>query len=111
MRDEADYCTLCPHRDGSLDSVCTRDLHPWDRGLAPFPRWASYGRYGFFDSFNPASVTPMSALCQAVLIRLGWVDNDYLSDDQGPILGYARKLQNGDRLERHSQSFNLVRGM
>jgi hypothetical protein len=53
----------------------------------------------------------MSALCQAVLIRLGWVDNDYLSDDQGPILGYARKLQNGDRLERHSQSFNLVRGM
>ncbi|MCY7339058.1 MAG: Tat pathway signal protein [Sphingomonas bacterium] len=50
---------------------------------------AIYGRYGFFDAFNPTLSDPLIAgklLHGHVVPGLTWVDNDYLGIDQGPIV-------------------------
>lgn len=46
-----------------------------------------YGDYGFFDSFNPSFVGPDAKPVKgSVDAKSGWVDNDYLGIDQGPIV-------------------------
>lgn len=45
-----------------------------------------YGKYGFIDSFNPSFVWADAATKGAVVPGHGWVDDDYLGIDQGPIL-------------------------
>ena len=49
---------------------------------------AIYGRYGFFDSFNPTltDAADIKLLHGKVIPGLCWVDGDYLGIDQGPIL-------------------------
>lgn len=55
-----------------------------------------YGQYGFLDAFNPsfrgAGATPAKGSVDA---DLGWVDNDYLGIDQGPILGAIANHRDG----------------
>jgi hypothetical protein len=46
-----------------------------------------YGRYGFFDAFNPSFTFPALARAGRVAPGHGWIDVDYLGIDQGPILG------------------------
>lgn len=47
-----------------------------------------YGRYGFIDSFNPSvRSTDLRIGKGKVDPQLGWIDDDYLGIDQGPILG------------------------
>lgn len=51
---------------------------------------AIYGRYGFFDAFNPTlAAAPSRAGVTAgrLVPGFGWVDTDYLGIDQGPIVG------------------------
>jgi hypothetical protein len=47
-----------------------------------------YGRYGFFDSFNPTLTDPANLPLKhgKVVPGLCWVDGDYLGIDQGPII-------------------------
>jgi hypothetical protein len=56
---------------------------------AMYDRYGSaiYGKYGFFDSFNP-SFTDRSARVEKgrVTETAGWVDSDYIGIDQGAIL-------------------------
>ena len=48
---------------------------------------ALYGRYGFFDAFNPSfTFTDVKLTHGRVLPDLGWVDTDHLGIDQGPML-------------------------
>lgn len=48
---------------------------------------AIYGRYGFWDSFNPTLTDPAAPLKHGrVVPGIGWVDGDHLGIDQGPIL-------------------------
>lgn len=59
---------------------------------------AIYGRYGFFDSFNPTLVDPQQAgtlLHGRVVPGLCWVDGDYLGIDQGPIVAMIANHRNG----------------
>jgi hypothetical protein len=50
-----------------------------------YPR--AYGRYGFFDSFNPSfRNTDVPLNTGLVDAQTGWVAKDYLGIDQGPIL-------------------------
>ena len=59
---------------------------------------AIYGRYGFFDSFNPTLVDPEQAgalLHGRVVPGLCWVDGDYLGIDQGPIVAMIANHRNG----------------
>lgn len=55
-----------------------------------------YGRYGFWDSFNP-TLTDASAPMQhgKVVPGVGWVDGDHLGIDQGPILGGIENWRSG----------------
>jgi len=46
-----------------------------------------YGRYGFFDAFNPSFTFADVKLTHGrVVPGFGWVDVDYLGIDQGPLL-------------------------
>ncbi|MDQ3139564.1 MAG: Tat pathway signal protein, partial [Pseudomonadota bacterium] len=59
---------------------------------------AIYGRYGFFDSFNPTLANPDDVgplLHGRVVPGLGWVDGDYLGIDQGPIVTMIANHRNG----------------
>ena len=59
---------------------------------------AIYGRYGFFDAFNPTLNDPAIAgklLHGRVVPGLTWVDTDYLGIDQGPILAMIANHRNG----------------
>ena len=46
-----------------------------------------FQQYGFLDSFNPTFTDAGAARMGRVVPGVGWVDNDYLGIDQGPILG------------------------
>ena len=46
-----------------------------------------YGEYGFLDAFNPSFTFAEAPLHHGHLApKTGWVDNDYLGIDQGPIV-------------------------
>jgi hypothetical protein len=45
-----------------------------------------YGKYGFFDAFNPSFDYDVPLQHGRRIPGFGWVDNDYLGIDQGPIV-------------------------
>jgi hypothetical protein len=45
-----------------------------------------FGRYGFFDAFNPTFRLQVPVHHGRVVPGIGWVDGDWLGIDQGPIL-------------------------
>jgi hypothetical protein len=45
-----------------------------------------YGQYGFFDAFNPTYRGDLTSPSGRLTSSAGWVSNDYLGIDQGPIL-------------------------
>jgi hypothetical protein len=45
-----------------------------------------FGRYGFFDAFNPTFRLAVPVRHGRVVPGIGWVDGDWLGIDQGPIL-------------------------
>ena len=59
---------------------------------------AIYGRYGFFDAFNPTLSDPATAgkaQHGRVVPGLTWVDTDYLGIDQGPIVAMIANHRDG----------------
>jgi hypothetical protein len=45
-----------------------------------------YGRYGFVDAFNPSFEYDVKLTRGKRVRGVGWVDSDYISIDQGPII-------------------------
>lgn len=45
-----------------------------------------YGKYGFYDAFNPSFDYEVPLRHGRHIPGFGWVDNDYLGIDQGPIV-------------------------
>jgi hypothetical protein len=88
------------------------DPPQFGRALRNFQGGRLYGKYGFFDSFNPSfRDTHVSLRSGSVDGRLGWVDNDYLSDNQGPILGMIANYKTGIIWNAIRKVPNLVRGL
>uniref|UniRef100_UPI0035CAFFF6 glucoamylase family protein n=1 Tax=uncultured Sphingomonas sp. TaxID=158754 RepID=UPI0035CAFFF6 len=54
-----------------------------------------YGKYGFYDAFNPSFRTPEPIQRGAVDPVRGWVSQNYLGIDQGPILGAIANARDG----------------
>jgi hypothetical protein len=55
-----------------------------------------YAKYGFLDSFNPTLRHPVKAPEKGeVFPDAGWVDDDYLGIDQGPILLMIENYRSG----------------
>ena len=56
---------------------------------------AIYGKYGFFDSFNPTLTDPTNVKFGRIAPGVGWVDTDYLGIDQGPIVAMLENRDSG----------------
>ena len=67
----------------------TRAMHArYGRGI--------YGRYGFWDSFNPTLTATAEPLRHGRIVPgTGWVDGDHIGIDQGPIIGGIENWRTG----------------
>lgn len=71
-----------------------------------------YGRYGFKDSFNPSFRDPAHFSASGTVDPVyGWVANDWLGIDQGPILGMLANYRNEAVWRAMRRSPNIVRGL
>jgi hypothetical protein len=70
-----------------------------------------YGTYGFLDSFNPSFRYAVPLLYGQVVPGFGWVANDYLGLDQGPILAMIANTRSGFVWNTMRTSSAIVRGL
>lgn len=54
-----------------------------------------YGRYGFFDAFNPSFEYDVALVTGKVVPGKGWFASDHLGIDQGPILAMIANHRDG----------------
>jgi hypothetical protein len=54
-----------------------------------------YGKYGFYDAFNPSFNYDVPLRHGRTISGFGWVDTDYLGIDQGPILAMIENYRTG----------------
>ncbi len=66
-------------------------------GLALMDRYGAdiYGQYGFRDSFNPTFPKDIETRTGHQTAKAGWVANEYLGIDQGPILTMLENYRSG----------------
>jgi hypothetical protein len=73
---------------------------------------ALYGEYGFIEAFNPSfGETGLSSTTGYVVDGAGWVDDNYFSLDQGPIVGMIANHKNGGVWRVMRQSGHLRRAL
>lgn len=72
-----------------------------------------FGRYGFFDAFNPTLASAAGVQLQhgRVVPGVGWFATDYLSTNQGPIVTMIENYRSGLIWEVMKRSPYLVRGL
>ena len=71
-----------------------------------------YTRYGFKDAFNPSfTFTDAGSRSGAVDPAHGWVANDYLGIDQGPILAMMENHRSGFIWKVMRKNPHIVRGL
>ncbi|GAA4773738.1 glucoamylase family protein [Stakelama sediminis] len=71
-----------------------------------------FGEYGFRDSFNPSfRATDRDVRSGTVDAQHGWVANDWLGIDQGPILGAIANHEDDLVWSVMRRSPNIVRGL
>jgi hypothetical protein len=73
---------------------------------------AIFGRYGFFDAFNPTlrdAATPVKM--GHVVPNVTWVDDDYLGIDQGPIVAMVENYRSGLVWRLMRKDPYIVRGL
>jgi hypothetical protein len=71
-----------------------------------------YTRYGFKDAFNPSfTFTDAGSKSGAVDPAQGWVANDYLGIDQGPILAMMENHRSGLVWRVMRKNPHIVRGL
>ena len=54
-----------------------------------------FGKYGFYDAFNPSFNYDVPLRHGRQIAGFGWVDTDYLGIDQGPILAMVENYRSG----------------
>ena len=54
-----------------------------------------FGKYGFYDAFNQSFKYDMAPKHGRRVPGFGWVDNDYVGIDQGPILAMIENYRSG----------------
>jgi hypothetical protein len=70
-----------------------------------------YSTYGFLDSFNPSFRFPVETQHGAVDPELGWINDDYLGIDQGPIIIMLENYRSGLVWETMKKNPHIVRGL
>jgi len=73
---------------------------------------AIYKDYGFVEAFNPSfAETGLSSKTGRVVAGAGWVDHNYFSLDQGPIVGMIANHKNGGVWRVMRKSGHLQRAL
>ena len=112
MPDENDRGTLAPTAAVASIPFAPEICIPAARALRHFQGGRLYGQYGFFDAFNPSfRDTRVSLRSGSVDAHLGWVDSDYLSDNQGPILGMIANYKTGILWNAIRRVPTVIRGL
>jgi hypothetical protein len=70
-----------------------------------------YSEYGFLDSFNPSFTYDVELNRGRVIPGFGWVADDYLGIDQGPILLMVENHRSGFVWEVMRQNPHIRRGL
>ena len=71
-----------------------------------------YTRYGFKDAFNPSFTFADPAMRSGAVDPVqGWVANDYLGIDQGPILAMMENHRSGFVWKVMRKNPHIVRGL
>jgi hypothetical protein len=70
-----------------------------------------YSTYGFLDSFNPTFTFPVETQHGAVDPEMGWINDDYLGIDQGPIVIMLENHRSGLVWETMKKNPHIVRGL
>ena len=70
-----------------------------------------YGPYGFFDSINPTWNTDVKPRYGHVVRGIGWVADDYLGIDQGPIIAMIENYRTGLIWKTMRQNPYIVAGL
>ncbi|MBW4332072.1 Tat pathway signal protein [Stakelama sp. CBK3Z-3] len=87
MPDGFDDGTIAPTAAVASLPFAPEIVEPATRALRDFQQGRIYGRYGFWDSFNPSFRWPEAKGARgSVDPQLGWLDDNLLGIDQGPIV-------------------------
>ncbi|HEV3017458.1 MAG TPA: glucoamylase family protein [Burkholderiaceae bacterium] len=70
-----------------------------------------YSRFGLLDAFNPSFDYPVKLAYGRLVPGFGWVDNDYLGIDQGPIVAMIANDRDGLVWNVMRNNAYLVRGL
>jgi len=78
-----------------------------------YSRYGEYivGRYGFFDAFNQSFTYDVPLTHGRVVPGFGWVDNDYVGINQGPILAMIENHRTGLVWNKIKQNPYIRRGL
>lgn len=94
-RESFDDGTIAP--TAALGSVAFAPDICVPTALALMDKYGSdiYGQYGFLDSFNPSFPKGVETGTGHQTAKAGWVANEYLGIDQGPILAMLENYRSG----------------
>ena len=70
-----------------------------------------YGRYGFFDAFNPSFEYDVPLVTGKIVPGKGWFASDYLGIDQGPILAMIANYRDGFVWDVMKRNAHIRRGL
>lgn len=103
--------TLAPYASGSSIAFAPEIVVPTLRAIkARHPH--TWGRYGFWDSFNPSFTNPDVKLQHGrIEPGRGWVDTDMLGIDQGPLLAMMGNHRGELIWQVMRRNAHLVRGL
>ncbi len=103
--------TLAPYAAGSSIAFAPEIVVPALKAIkARYPH--SFGRYGFWDAFNPSFNYPDVRLTHGrIEPGKGWVDTDMLGIDQGPLLAMMGNHRGELVWQAMRRNAHLVRGL
>ncbi len=79
--------TIAPYAAGSSIAFAPEIVVPALVAMKQRYGSALYGKYGFFDAFNPSFTFEDVKLTHGKVVPgIGWVDTDHVGIDQGPLL-------------------------
>ncbi|RTL42238.1 MAG: Tat pathway signal protein [Burkholderiales bacterium] len=103
--------TLAPYAAGSSIAFAPEIVIPALQAIrARYPH--TWGRYGFWDAFNPSFTDPTVKLTHGrIEAGQGWVDTDMLGIDQGPMLAMLGNHRGELVWQMMRKNAHLVRGL
>lgn len=103
--------TLAPYAAGSSIAFAPEIVIPTLKAIKEhYPH--TWGRYGFWDSFNPSfGYTDVKLTHGRVLPGRGWVDTDMLGIDQGPLLAMLGNHRGELVWQAMRNNAHLIRGL